>query len=99
MELGGREATLKSVYSNGVKPSQFNLVKQHAISKLKFTRVASKATASVHIKNKDLNTSLVIAFIRSGCVAHKFEACICVVCIKRCSHTMMGLCCIAWQKL
>lgn len=60
---------MRSVYSNGVKPSHLSLVKQHAVSKLEFTKVASKTTASVHIKNKDLNTSLVIAFNRSGCVS------------------------------
>ena len=61
---------MKAVYSNGVKAAQSNLVKQHAVTKLKFTKVASKTTASVHIRNKDLNTSLVVAFIRSGFAAH-----------------------------
>lgn len=61
---------MRSVYSNGVKPIQLSLVKQHAVSELNFTKVASKTTASVHIKNKDLNTSLVIAFNHSGCVSH-----------------------------
>lgn len=66
LELGGREASLESVYSNAVKPLQSKLVQQYIISKLQFTNVASKTTASVHVKNKDLNTSLVVAFIRSG---------------------------------
>lgn len=66
MKLGGQEASLKSVYSNAVKPLQSKLVREYTISKLQFTTVASKTTASVHVKNKDLNTSLVVAFIRSG---------------------------------
>lgn len=66
VEFGGRDASLKSVYSNAVKPFQSNVLKQYAVSKLKFANVASKTTASVHVKNKDLNTSLVVAFIRSG---------------------------------
>ena len=69
IQLGGPEATMKSVYSNGVKPACFSTVKQHATSQLSFIRVATKTTASVHIKNKDLNTSLVVAFIRSGYAA------------------------------
>lgn len=69
MQVGGQDGALKSVYSNAVKPSQLNNVKQYLTSKLDFIRQALKTTASVHIKNKDLNTSLVVAFIRSGYAA------------------------------
>lgn len=75
MDFGGRDATIKSVYSNGVKPAQSDLVKQHAITKLNFTKVASKTTASVHIRNKDLNTSLVVAFNRSRCAWRHRQTC------------------------
>lgn len=71
MEFGGRDATLKTVYSNGVTAAQSQLVKQHVIAKLNFTKVATKTTVSVHMKNKDLNTSLVVAFNRSGCVTQQ----------------------------
>lgn len=66
MELGGNAATMKSVYSNAVTTSQSGLARRCVERKLNFAKVASKTTASVHIKNKDLNTSLVVAFIRSG---------------------------------
>ncbi|DBA85228.1 TPA: hypothetical protein ACH3X2_005931 [Trebouxia sp. C0005] len=57
---------LKSVYSNAVDAAQFKDLKNYAISRMAFKHVAAKETASVHVKDLDLNTSLVIAFNRSG---------------------------------
>lgn len=61
---------LKSVYSNAVDAAQFKDLKNYAISRMAFKHVAAKETASVHVKDLDLNTSLVIAFNRSGYAAH-----------------------------
>ena len=61
---------LKSVYSNAVDAAQFKDLKNYATSRMAFKHVAAKETASVHVKDLDLNTSLVIAFNRSGYAAH-----------------------------
>ena len=61
---------LKSVYSNAVDAAQFKDLKIYATSRMAFKHVAAKETASVHVKDLDLNTSLVIAFNRSGYAAH-----------------------------
>lgn len=61
-----QDAGLKSVYSNAVEAQHFEDLKSHAVKTLAFKHTARKETASVHIKNMDLNTSLVVAFIRQG---------------------------------
>ena len=76
IEMGGRDATLKSVFSNGVLTMKSMIVRVQKMANLNFTKVASKTTASVHIKNKDLNTSLVVAFDRSG-----YDAAYCAECM------------------
>ena len=65
----GRDQGLKSVYSNAMDATQIKDLKHYATSKMAFKHVAAKETASVHVKDLDLNTSLVIAFNRSGYAA------------------------------
>lgn len=64
-----QDAGLRSVYSNAVEAPHFEDLKSHAVETLAFKHMATKQTASVHIKNMDLNTSLVVAFTRQGYVA------------------------------
>ena len=80
IELSGREAVLKSVFSNGASSTQLERIRQYISTKLGFAKVAIKTTASVHVKNKDLNTSLVVAFNRSGyavCTLYRLQLSAC----------------------
>ncbi|KAL0042386.1 hypothetical protein WJX77_010878 [Trebouxia sp. C0004] len=61
---------LKSVYSNAVDSTQFKDLKHYITNRTAFKHVAAKETASVHVKDLDLNTSLVIAFNASGGELH-----------------------------
>ncbi len=75
----GRDQGLKSVYSNAVDAAQIKDLKHYATSRMAFKHVAAKETASVHVKDLDLNTSLVIAFDCSGYAAHcLLPGCLCL---------------------
>jgi len=74
----GRDQGLKSVYSNAVDAAQIKDLKHYATRTMAFEHVAAKETASVHVKDLDLNTSLVISFNRSGyaagCLCHSLPS-------------------------
>lgn len=95
IELGGREAVLKSVFSNGMSSTQLEHVRQYITIKLSFAKVATKTTASVHVKNRDLNTSLVVAFNRSG-----YAACTLYTTCRCCLHAWASHmpCCTSEDK-
>ena len=66
----GLDTGLRSVYSNAVDAAHFKQLKHYAKNNLAFKHLAAKETASVHIKNMNLNTSLVVAFNCSGYTSH-----------------------------
>ena len=53
---------LKSVYSNAVSAEQVAALKEHAVSILRFQKIETKGTVSVHVGNKDYNTTTVLSF-------------------------------------
>ena len=93
----GHDQGLKSVYSNAMDVAHFKDLKTYATSRMAFKHVAAKETASVHVKDLDLNTSLVIAFNRSGYAAHCLLpfacaiACRQAVCLWRLGHVDCSL--------
>ena len=65
INMQGRDQGLKSVYSNAVEAKQFAFLKDKLVA-LGFKRLHNKQSASVHVNNMDLNTSLVVSFKLTG---------------------------------